>query len=108
MPNTVDENIRILVNYLNVSNGCDQFEQVMRVLKLQEESGEMASNIINYLGQNPRKGKTKTRDDVIEEGWDVVITALVAVFSWGGSFSDFEYKLQSVVQRAKLNGAPVK
>lgn len=51
----------------------------LRMLKLQEEVGEVAQAVIGATGQNPRKGTTHTWDDVQAELCDVVITALVAL-----------------------------
>ncbi|WNZ12114.1 MazG-like family protein [Streptomyces sp. 11x1] len=52
---------------------------LLRMLKLQEEVGEVAQAVIGATGQNPRKGTTHTWDDVQSELCDVVITALVAL-----------------------------
>ncbi|MFF6785738.1 MazG-like family protein [Streptomyces sp. NPDC012510] len=52
---------------------------LLRMLKLQEEVGEVAQAVIGATGQNPRKGTTHTWDDVRSELCDVVVTALVAL-----------------------------
>jgi NTP pyrophosphatase (non-canonical NTP hydrolase) len=52
---------------------------LLRMLKLQEEVGEVAQAVIGVTGQNPRKGITHTWDDVGSELCDVVVTALVAL-----------------------------
>ncbi|MFJ6663923.1 MULTISPECIES: MazG-like family protein [unclassified Streptomyces] len=52
---------------------------LLRILKLSEETGEVAEAVIGATGQNPRKGVTHTWDDVQAELCDVVITALVAL-----------------------------
>ncbi|MGQ5637148.1 MULTISPECIES: MazG-like family protein [unclassified Streptomyces] len=52
---------------------------LLRVLKLSEETGEVAEAIIGATGQNPRKGVTHTWEDVQAELCDVVITALIAL-----------------------------
>jgi NTP pyrophosphatase (non-canonical NTP hydrolase) len=52
---------------------------LLRMLKLQEEVGEVAQAVIGVTGQNPRKGVTHTWDDVGSELCDVVVTALVAL-----------------------------
>ncbi|MFE1440817.1 MazG-like family protein [Streptomyces sp. NPDC058739] len=54
---------------------------LLRLLKIQEEVGEVASAVIGATGQNPRKGVTHTWDDVEAELCDVVITAMVALRS---------------------------
>jgi hypothetical protein len=50
-----------------------------RVAKLTEEAGEATAALIGWTGQNPRKGVTHTREDVVSELLDVAITALGAV-----------------------------
>lgn len=52
---------------------------LLRILKLNEEVGEVAEAVIGATGQNPRKGVTHTWDDVQSELCDVVVTALVAL-----------------------------
>lgn len=50
-----------------------------RVVKVAEECGEVAEAVIGLTGQNPRKGKTHSIDDVKAELADVAITALCAI-----------------------------
>ncbi|GAA2570744.1 MULTISPECIES: MazG-like family protein [Streptomyces] len=52
---------------------------LLRMLKLSEEVGEVAEAVIGATGQNPRKGRTHSWDDVEAELCDVVITAMVAL-----------------------------
>jgi NTP pyrophosphatase (non-canonical NTP hydrolase) len=52
-----------------------------RVLKLQEEVGEVAEAVIGFVGANKRKGFT-SEDLVPKELADVVITAMVALHDW--------------------------
>jgi NTP pyrophosphatase (non-canonical NTP hydrolase) len=52
---------------------------LLRMMKLNEEVGEVAEAVIGATGQNPRKGVTHTWDDVQSELCDVVITALLAL-----------------------------
>lgn len=52
----------------------------MRVLKLIEEAGEAAAAYIGMVGQNPRKGVTHTRQDLVDELVDVAATALCAIY----------------------------
>ncbi|MFI8965080.1 MazG-like family protein [Streptomyces sp. NPDC053493] len=54
-------------------------EILLRVLKLSEEVGETAQAVIGATGQNPRKGRSHTWQDVEAELCDVVITAMVAL-----------------------------
>jgi NTP pyrophosphatase (non-canonical NTP hydrolase) len=50
-----------------------------RILKLTEEVGEAAEAYIGMHGLNSRKGICKTRDDLLAELADVIITAAVAM-----------------------------
>ncbi|MEU7978350.1 MazG-like family protein [Micromonospora sp. NPDC049081] len=74
---------RRVVAQLNRINGTGREEIGLRILKVTEEAGEVASAWIGTIGQNPRKGVTHTREDVAGELADVVLTALVAIGSLG-------------------------
>lgn len=50
-----------------------------RLAKIAEEAGEVIAAYIGYTGQNPRKGRTHQRHQVIDELLDVAVTALGAV-----------------------------
>lgn len=50
-----------------------------RVAKITEEAGEVIEAMIGWTAQNPRKGQTHSKNDVIEELLDVAITALGAI-----------------------------
>jgi hypothetical protein len=54
-------------------------ERLLRLLKLSEETGEVAAAVVGATGQNPRKGVTHTWQDVQSELCDVIITAMVAL-----------------------------
>jgi NTP pyrophosphatase (non-canonical NTP hydrolase) len=75
--------VRTATAWLDDANGRDERELSLRMLKVTEEAGEVASAWIGAMGQNPRKGVTHTRTDVAAELADVVITALVAIESLG-------------------------
>jgi NTP pyrophosphatase (non-canonical NTP hydrolase) len=47
-----------------------------RLAKVIEELGEAISAFIGYTGQNPRKGVTHDKNDVLEELADVVFTGV--------------------------------
>lgn len=49
-----------------------------RIDKLMEEVGETGQSLGGYTGENPRKGVTHTREDVMGELLDVAVTALGA------------------------------
>jgi len=58
------------------------------------------------IGANRRKGACKTRDDVLDELGDVVITAAVAMTGLAGSADEaavrFRRRLAVVLERAGL------
>jgi NTP pyrophosphatase (non-canonical NTP hydrolase) len=51
----------------------------IRLLKLTEEIGEVADAFLGVHGLNSRKGVCRTRDDLLDELSDVIITAAVAM-----------------------------
>ncbi len=51
----------------------------VRLLKLTEEVGEAAEALIGMKGLNSRKGVCRTREDLLDELADVIITAAVAM-----------------------------
>lgn len=61
----------------------DLDEQTL-ILKLSEEVGEVAEAYIGTYGLNPRKGVCRTRDDVLAELSDVIVTAAVAMCGMTG------------------------
>lgn len=69
--------------WLDDANGADNGEITLRILKLSEETGEVAAAWIGAQGGNPRKGFTHTRDEVAAELGDVAMSALVAIASIG-------------------------
>jgi NTP pyrophosphatase (non-canonical NTP hydrolase) len=91
-----------LVGWLDRQNGRSQHEISMRLLKLVEESGEVAQAYIGSVGQNPRKGVTHTSADVADELCDVIITAMVALVSVADGNPDdiLAAKLAKVAKRA--------
>jgi NTP pyrophosphatase (non-canonical NTP hydrolase) len=71
--------VTAITAWLDNANPADPHEDCMRVLKLVEEAGEAAAAYIGMVGQNPRKGVTHTREDLLNELADVAITALCAI-----------------------------
>ena len=51
----------------------------VRILKLTEEVGEVAEAFIGMRGLNSRKGVCRSREDLLAEIADVIITAAVAM-----------------------------
>ncbi|MFF3710872.1 MazG-like family protein [Streptomyces phaeochromogenes] len=52
---------------------------LLQIIKIQEETGEVAEAVIGATGQNPRKGHSHTWEDVQAEVCDVIVTAMVAL-----------------------------
>ncbi|WP_067225961.1 MazG-like family protein [Streptomyces sp. NBRC 109706] len=53
--------------------------RLLRVLKIQEEAGEVAEALHGVMGANPRKGASHDWADVEKELCDVILTAMVAL-----------------------------
>jgi NTP pyrophosphatase (non-canonical NTP hydrolase) len=78
----------------------------VRLLKLTEEVGEAAEAFIGMQGMNSRKGTCRSRDDLLAELSDVIITAAVAMSGIAGDADKardhFERRLAVVTERAGL------
>jgi NTP pyrophosphatase (non-canonical NTP hydrolase) len=78
----------------------------VRLLKLTEEVGEVADAFIGMHGLNSRKGVCRTRDDLLAELADVIITAAVAMSGVTGDVDEarghLERRLAAVTERAGL------
>jgi NTP pyrophosphatase (non-canonical NTP hydrolase)/ADP-ribose pyrophosphatase YjhB (NUDIX family) len=103
---------------MNVQRKTDMWEQVgrlhryhgdvpaeVRLLKLTEEVGEAAEAFIGMRGLNARKGICRSRDDLLAELADVIITA-VAMSGITGDTDEarvhLEQRLAVVTERAGL------
>ena len=78
----------------------------IQLLKLTEETGEAAEAFIGMHGLNSRKGVCRSRDDLLAELADVIITAAVAMTGVTGEMSDearsrLEQRLTVVTERAR-------
>ena len=78
----------------------------IRLLKLTEETGEAAEAFIGMHGLNSRTGVCRSRDDLLAELADVIITAAVAMTGVTGgdpeeARSHLEQRLTVVTERAK-------
>lgn len=79
---------------------------VYRLLKIQEEAGEVAAATIGFVGANKRKGYSHTSEDVAKELADVVITAMVALHDWVPSPDLFmKERLQELLKRINEEGS---
>ncbi|MFJ7586925.1 MazG-like family protein [Streptomyces sp. NPDC097617] len=74
---------------------------LLRVLKINEEAGEVAEAVHGALGGNPRKGASHSWADVEKELCDVIVTASVALASVNpeAAAKVFENRLQHLVDR---------
>lgn len=79
------QHVTAAVDWVDMANGRTDQETALRLLKLVEETGEVAAAYIGMVGQNPRKGVTHSLDDVAGELCDVVVTALVALATVTGT-----------------------
>ncbi|WP_202863048.1 MazG-like family protein [Ornithinimicrobium murale] len=83
-----------------------------RLGKVTEENGEVQTALTGWLGSNPRKGFTHTKQDVIEELLDVALAALGAVEHVHGngppvSVDLLEDKILRVAARAGVAEQPL-
>jgi NTP pyrophosphatase (non-canonical NTP hydrolase) len=78
----------------------------IRLLKLTEEVGEVAEAFLGVHGLNRRKGVCRSRDDLLDELADVIITAAVAMTGITGDVdearSHLGRHLAAVTERAGL------
>ena len=77
----------------------------VRILKLTEEVGEVAETFIGMRGLNSRKGICRSREDLLDELADVIITAAVAMSGVADGSADeaaahLERRLEVVTARA--------
>jgi NTP pyrophosphatase (non-canonical NTP hydrolase) len=78
-----------------------------QLLKLAEEVGEVAEAYLGMTGLNRRKGVSHTRDDLMGEVADVIITASVALVRLAGgpeaARDKFGAHLDGVLARSGFN-----
>jgi NTP pyrophosphatase (non-canonical NTP hydrolase) len=79
----------------------------VRLLKLTEEVGEAAEAFIGIRGLNSRKGVCRSREDLLDELADVIITAAVAMSAAADGSADeaaahLERRLEVVTARASV------
>jgi NTP pyrophosphatase (non-canonical NTP hydrolase) len=78
----------------------------VRLLKLTEEVGEAAEAFLGVHGLNKRKGICRSREDLLAELADVIITAAVAMSGITGDVDEarrhLERRLTAVTERAGL------
>ncbi|GAA2676259.1 MazG-like family protein [Streptomyces lunalinharesii] len=100
--------VEALVGWLDRESALPkEQERLLRVLKLSEEVGEAAQAVIGATGQNPRKGRSHTWDDVHAELCDVIVTAMVALRTLTPEARQvFEGHLRRVAERVPGSEAP--
>ena len=86
-----------LTAWLDAANPRTDHEIACRVMKLAEETGEAVAAYIGMTGQNPRKGKCASLDDLTAELCDVIVTAMVALATVTGDADGAETRLQQHV-----------
>jgi NTP pyrophosphatase (non-canonical NTP hydrolase) len=79
----------------------------VRILKLTEEVGEVAEAFIGVRGLNSRKGVCRSREDLLDEFADVIITAAVAMSAAADGSADeaaahLERRLEVVTARVSV------
>jgi phosphoribosyl-ATP pyrophosphohydrolase len=69
-------------------------DTLLRILKVHEEAGEVASDVITYRGGNPRKASHSVGSTAIAtELCDVIIAAMVALQDWTGDPESLLHRL---------------
>lgn len=95
---TLQSDIRALVAW----NDAQGVPEVVRMLKIGEESGEAVTEYFGYRGLNPRKGVTNGVESVLLELADTALAALVALESLAPGRAMDELARRSVFVRARL------
>lgn len=100
--------IAAITRWLDDSNVfmSPELDDSMRIMKIGEEFGEVIEAYIGMTGQNPRKGVTHDRDDVLAELADVVVTAMCAIQHMtqdsGITQAVIEGKVRSIMARSGI------
>ncbi|MBB3043915.1 MazG-like family protein [Nocardioides soli] len=109
---TTADNLVALSRWIDAGNAGRDPEAITwgRLAKITEEAGEVISAYIGYTGQNPRKGTTHKRSDVVAELLDVAVAALGAVEHLGDhqglALLALEDKINAVAERAGVATPP--
>lgn len=95
-----------LVEWLDAhDSNSPEVTRLLRVLKLQEETGEVAEAVHGAMGSNPRKGASHTWTDVEKELCDVILTGMVALATVNPDAGKvFGHHLQRVAERSLVPG----
>ena len=76
----------------------------IQLLKLTEETGEAAEAFIGMHGLNSRKGVCRSRDDLLAELADVIITAAVTMTGVTGGDVEEARRLWADVALSRVSG----
>jgi NTP pyrophosphatase (non-canonical NTP hydrolase) len=84
----------------NAGGQTESERNLLRVLKIGEEFGEVSEALHGALGANPRKGMSHSWADVRKELIDVAVTTLVALDTLGPEAEkEFDARLRHLVDR---------
>ncbi|RMI38801.1 MazG-like family protein [Streptomyces triticirhizae] len=104
------EQVRRIRTWLDANTGgqTETERELLRVLKIGEEFGEVAEALHGAHNANPRKGASHTRADVSKELVDVAVTTLIALDTIDPEARKaFDARLQHLVDRvAPPSGEP--
>lgn len=82
-------------------NATPQQAQLLRLLKIQEEVGEVAQAAMGAADANPRKGRSHTWQDVQHELCDVILSSMVALATLTPDAPKiFQERLDAVAERS--------
>lgn len=76
-----------------------------RISKVIEELGEAIQAFIGYTGQNPRKGVTHSKEEVLDELGDTALTAILAMYHFTSNSVDIR-QILSRKQKLLLDRIP--
>ncbi|MEV8634249.1 MazG-like family protein [Streptosporangium sp. NPDC051023] len=97
--------LAVVVGWIRPRPRTTPHDTAMKIGKVGEEFGEACQAYSGYVGQNPRKGVTHTREQVAAELFDVALTALVAAYDFSDApAADFAAHLTAVARRAGVLG----
>lgn len=100
------ETTRQIWDAIEKHQGSESGATALRILKLNEEIGEVSQAFIGLSGANRRKGFTHTKEDVAKELVDVIITAMVALEDYVIMPEQFfDVQLQRVRERVREQGS---
>lgn len=99
MTNKNTENLQETLALLKELSGLNKKTVQEIMIKLSEESGELAQALLSYLNVNGSEYKELGLDDVKEEAIDVIIVALSLFYKVGGSDKELKTTLNSKINK---------